>query len=342
MATDAEVSAVSAQIPTNVAGKNFVINGGFDVYQRGSFSSSSSGYTLDRWQVISSGGTATVTQQSSGGPVGSSNHFRLAYTSTGIWNIWQYIESSNVKMLQGRTVTLTAKIRKNATFSSNYIMGIYKSSTANGGSSASWSQVGSSSAINANIPTGTTSSDWLTLTTTLSIPSDGTAEGLAVVFFENAANLNGSYIEISQVQLEIGSIATPFSRSGGDIQGELAKCQRYFYRIPFSGNQGISFTFAGNGTMGTSFQFPVHMRANPTGYTTINSFTTSGSPTATQVYLNAFYVGNLSGTYSSATLSSGTAYSGNLNLYSWTSPTVGLPYGVGGGSGCYVDWSAEI
>jgi hypothetical protein len=120
------------------------------------------------------------------------------------------------------------------------------------------------------------------------------------------------------------------------------KCQRYFYRIPFSGNQGISFTFAGNGTMGTSFQFPVHMRANPTGYTTINSFTTSGSPTATQVYLNAFYVGNLSGTYSSATLSSGTAYSGSLSLYSWTSPTVGLPYGVGGGSGCYVDWSAEI
>ena len=220
--------ATDAEIPSYIAGKNFVINGGFDVYQRASFSSSSSGYTLDRWQVINSGGSATVTQQSSGTPLGSSNHFRLTYTSTGIWNIWQFIESSNVKMLQDRTVTLTAKIRRNATFSSNYVMGIYKSTTANAGSSASWSQVGSTSAINANIPTGTTSSDWITLTTTLAIPSDGTAEGLAVVFFENAANLNGSYIEISQVQLEIGSVSTPFSRAGGTVAGELLICKRYY------------------------------------------------------------------------------------------------------------------
>jgi hypothetical protein len=298
MATDAEVSAVSAQIPTNVAGKNFVINGGFDVYQRGSFSSSSSGYTLDRWQVIRSGGTATVTQQSSGGPVGSSNHFRLAYTSTGIWNIWQYIESSNVKMLQGRTVTLTAKIRKNATFSSNYIMGIYKSSTANGGSSASWSQVGSSSAINANIPTGTTSSDWLTLTTTLSIPSDGTAEGLAVVFFENAANLNGSYIEISQVQLEIGSVATAFSRAGGSIGGELALCQRYYFRQTSNSTNGAAVPIA-TGIAGSTtalyavMNYPVTMRATPTSvdFANVNTWQGGGLGAISNVVLTSNSVG---------------------------------------------------
>jgi hypothetical protein len=333
MATDAEVSAVSAQIPANVSGKNFVINGGFDVYQRGSFSSSSPGYSLDRWYMFGSLGSAVSTQQSSGAPVGSHNHLRLAYTATGVWNIWQFIESSNVKALQGRTVTLTAKIRRNATFSSNYIMGVYKSPTANAGPSASWSQVGSTAAINANIPTGTTSSDWLTLTTTVVIPSDGTAEGLAVVFFENTANLNGSYIEISQVQLEVGSVATTFSRAGGDIQGELAKCQRYYFRM---GGDSVYQRY------GTGYAFSTTRQ-----YVVVNLPVTMRIPPNSLDYLNlSLNIGGAGGDYlaSSATIDQSSKHTVALNVFISAVASANMPNQLGSQNtlNSYLGFSAEL
>jgi hypothetical protein len=350
MATDAEVSAVSAQIPSYVVGKNFVINGNFDFWQRGtSFAAAgaatTSTYTADRWN---SGASNNITiSRVSASTEGSTYALRLqrnsSTTTGGDAFICHTIESNNAIILAGKTVTLSFNVRSGANFSGaaaycvpRFGTGLDEGSLA--GYNGQWT--GYSQIINTVTPTTTMTRYEKTFT----VPS-GTKQIMLLMgvqsFTSSAAGAN-DWIEFEKIQLEVGSVATAFSRAGGDLQSELAKCQRYFYRIPFSGNQGISFTFAGNGTMGTSFQFPVHMRANPTGYTTINSFTTSGSPTATQVYLNAFYVGNLSGTYSSATLSSGTAYSGGLNLYSWTSPTVGLPYGVGGGSGCYVDWSAEL
>jgi hypothetical protein len=253
------------------------------------------------------------------------------------------IESSNAILLAGKTVTLSFNVRKGSDYSGAavYCVPRFGTGTDEGslaGYNGAWT--GYSQIIHTVSPTSTMT----TYTKTFTVPS-GTKEIMLLMGMQalpsTAAGAN-DWIEFEKIQLEIGSVATPFSRSGVDMQGEIAKCQRYFYRIPLSGNQGISFTFAGNATMGTNFQFPVHMRAIPSGYTPINSFTTSGTPSATQIYLNAYYVGNLSGTYNAATLSSGTVYSGGLSFYSWTSPTVGLPYGVGGGSGCYVDWSAEL
>ena len=77
------------------------------------------------------------------------------------------------------------------------------------------------------------------------------------------------WIEITGVQLEAGSIATPFKRNANSIQGELAACQRYYQRFTSSGASG---TFLGYATIAyvttTSgigvLPHRVEMRANPT------------------------------------------------------------------------------
>ena len=249
-----------------IAGQNFCINGNFDIFQRTSFSTSSAGYCLDRWYAWSNGGSMTITQQTSGAPIGSKYYMRVGYNALNVCNMWQFIEHDNVKMLQGRTVTLSAKIRRNAAFTPNYVLGLYKTTTANAGTNASWSQVGSAAGINQNIPTGTSSNDWLTLSTTVTVPADGTAEGLAIVFFENAGAPSGAYIEISQVKLEIGSNVTPMTRSGGTVGGELALCQRYYVRL----TNGLLFCPIGLGAMLSTTQvqnvvnLPTEMRSAPT------------------------------------------------------------------------------
>ena len=89
---------------------------------------------------------------------------------------------------------------------------------------------------------------------------------------------NDATFEITGVQLELGSVATPFEhRSFGD---ELARCQRYLFKnINESGESGCNYGKAFNTTeLFASVRFPVAMRATPT----ITAYSNSG--TAGQVH----------------------------------------------------------
>jgi hypothetical protein len=46
--------------------------------------------------------------------------------------------------------------------------------------------------------------------------------------YYSSGTIASNVIDVWGVQLEVGSVATPFSRAGGTIQGELAACQRYY------------------------------------------------------------------------------------------------------------------
>jgi len=77
----------------------------------------------------------------------------------------------------------------------------------------------------------TTNGEWAYRTVTFTfntLQSDPRSANCATIGFWNstAPVVNGSYFEVTQVQLEVGTVATPFEhRSYGE---ELALCQRYY------------------------------------------------------------------------------------------------------------------
>lgn len=68
-------------------------------------------------------------------------------------------------------------------------------------------------------------------------------------------------------QVELGSVATPFSRAGGTLAGELAACQRYYWRTSTGGTyKGFGFGMGFSTTQARCMiQFPQTMRTTPSG-----------------------------------------------------------------------------
>ena len=108
--------------------------------------------------------------------------------------------------------------------------------------------------------TDTLTTSWQQFTHTVTVGS--TVTQLAVNFIEVPTGTAGAndYFDITGVQLELGSVATAFSRAGGNIGGELALCQRYFQLngLGWTGQMVSTTTATINGF------FKTRMRANPT------------------------------------------------------------------------------
>jgi len=259
-----QLSGVS--VNENIAGKNFIINGGMDIAQRGtsiSVGASAITYTLDRWCAFSTSPTVTVSQISSG-LTGFQYAIRTQRNSgQGAGTIYQSqsIETKNSIPLAGQTVTISFWARAGANYSQ----------TGNG----LFVELGCNTTTDANILNGgftqpfiTTqiiTTSWVRYSYTTTIPSNATQVGFYVN--ETATGTAGAndYFDITGVQLEIAPQATPFSRAGGSIGGELLLCQRYFQHY---GN-GIAYEYYGVGSNITgsyamvSLPLKVKMRATP-------------------------------------------------------------------------------
>jgi hypothetical protein len=93
-------------------------------------------------------------------------------------------------------------------------------------------------------------------------PITFTADGLANVTVEFTAS--GSTKTLSKVKLELGTSATAFVYAGNTIDGELAACQRYYWRVGASTSalgQGMAQATTGSDQFIT---LKVTMRATPT------------------------------------------------------------------------------
>jgi hypothetical protein len=334
----------------NAAGKNFLINGGFDHFQRGtSVTRLTSGQWLaDRWtpalfqtgrhQRIALGYVNSDLNSPYALRVGSESVAENAGGSR--MKAAQTIESINALPLAGKRVTLSYWIRfSSATFTSvsnvagggNSAYGsfnpyiAYYTSTTDGATASTFPNSSTGSTIaNGSLPTV-----WTKYTITGVVPTN--AQNVGVVFefgtLGSTAVSDGLFYDLAQVQLEIGSVATNFSRAGGNFGAELALCQRYYYRITntngYFGLMGSAFSGAG---CYIHFPHAVTMR-------TINAIDYSGLSAYDGVSTFPF----------SAMVLQGTTNNTSLLTTTTTGLTQHRPYTIIATSGtCYLGLSAEF
>ena len=282
--------ATASEWTSRQVGKNAIINGGMAIAQRGtSFTAatvplnSDDTFLLDRWILLSDGNDIVdVTQQSAGGVSGNENYIRLdVETAAKKFGILQVIETKNCKNLIGKTVSLSfeAKVTDATKLSDIRAVVLAWSSTADTVTSdivATWEAEGTRpvlvanwTAENVDASLGVTTS-WVKYTISgISIDTASTTNvGVFIYQCNVAANdLAGIFLEITNVQLEYGSVATDFEyRQFGD---ELTKCLRYYYRIhPGSGDIIAIGQAADTNTGHFIISFPVVMRIAVTGLET--------------------------------------------------------------------------
>jgi hypothetical protein len=293
-----------------LSNRNLVINGAMQVVQRNANTTSITTdgyYSPDRWNInISSSGTWTMNVDSAGvnrvGPEQFSNSCNLICTSAdsslsvGDFFIFQQrLEGLNVQQIEKGTAvaeSVTVSWYAKSSNTGTYICELFdndntrqcsKSWTINVANTWEKKSVTfpadttgrldndnlTSLILNFWLAAGTTWTNGALNTTWASTTSANRAVGQ----FNLAGNIN-NYIAITGVQLEVGSVATPFERR--PYGTELQLCQRYYQqysnteRLPvWVASNNAAFVFSANVLM-------TPMRATPTvsssGVATFDSY----------------------------------------------------------------------
>ena len=233
--------------------RNRIINGYFAIDQRNAgasqtFSAGNSGYTVDRWFVGYAAGGSVTTQRVSGPSVYSYAIQVAPQSGSTQVNYQQRIESLNCQDLTvGTNITISGLAYVDSTANGTFNVNLGFPSGADNYASETFA---TAQTITLAAGTYTYFSKTFTLSTT------GT-NGLDVILgFISAA---GRTFKITGVQLEVGSVATPFERR---LYGqELVLCQRYCYVCTI---RPLGITLNGNALYSGILSYPVTMRASPT------------------------------------------------------------------------------
>jgi hypothetical protein len=265
-------TASGGPISPNIAGKNAIINGGMDIWQRGTTNSMaasttrSAGFGADRFQMETGANQATTISRQSVSD--TTNLPSIQYctriqrnsgqTGTGTQYYTQSLETANSIPLVGKTVTLSFYARAGANYSptSSILKPTIWSNTTTDSSvwAGGWNTVAS--------PSVTLTTTWQRFSVTGTITATQTQIAIGFEWSPTGTAGANDYYEVTGVQLELGSTATPFETATGTIQGELAACQRYYWRLTTVQNETIYGTAIANATNAAVVQIinPVPMR----------------------------------------------------------------------------------
>jgi hypothetical protein len=260
--------------------KNRIINGGFNVAQRGtSFVSGANDddtYNLDRWYVLSDGNDAVDITQTTTVPTGAKYSIGLdVETANKKFGIAQIIENVNCYDAIGGNVTLSFQAKVSATTKLDNVKCaiVAWSGTADSVTSdiiSAWGAEGTNPTLIANATYENTpanlnvTTSWATYSVTANVDTASTANIIVFIWSDVTDTTAGDFLYITNAQLEIGTSATPFERR---LYGqELANCQRYYWKVgPTTQMLGTSGYVPGSGVVyRLGYEFPVPMRATPT------------------------------------------------------------------------------
>jgi hypothetical protein len=210
--------------------------------------------------------------------------------------ISQSLETRDVVRFQGQPVTVSFWYRIPTSFGNQWTASLVWSTAVDTkltDPGVSYTTAGSLTLTNTTA--------WTYASFTTFVPT--TAQALAVQFVNPTSTVNGAQFQLTGVQLEKGTVATPFEVRPYAV--ELQLCQRY-YQVYGPGNtSGYNRFGAGEAVSSTQavivIPFQVTMRAAPSTYSnsapstfqltsgasfpTVTNITTSdGSPTSTQLF----------------------------------------------------------
>ena len=363
-----KVSAGVLNIDDLYGFRNRIINGDMRIDQRNAGASitlSGTIYTIDRWitNIASSFNGVSTGQQNLNGltpPSGFTNYFGFVVntgtpvTGDAFFNVRQIIEGLNIDDLNWGTAsaksitlsfwvqasitgTYTAALRNNAV-NRSYVATYtilsantweYKTITIPGDTSGTWL---TTNGVGITLSYGLANITGMFSTSSPNEWLNGNKTGLTTAV--ELLSTTGATFYITGVQLEKGTVATPFERR--PYGTELALCQRYYFKwvpVELGNDYAVSFNPSTTTARGT-VPFPVSMRTGP------SALEQSGTATDYSVRHGA----------SVTNCSSVPTYAGGTTLNAGVLFTVasGLTAGQGSqlrnnnGTAGYLAWSAEL
>jgi len=336
--------------------RNRIINGDMRIDQRNAGAAVTGGATfpVDRFTTVFAGAGAFTAQRSTDAPSGFTNSLLYTVTTPGDATTTvrpeQRIEGFNtadfgwgtaaaqpvtVSFWVKSSVTGTYTVRLRNHVPDRIYLATYTINAAN-----TWEQK------NITVP-GDTTGTWLTDNSvglavgfalalgTLSAGNVWGTTGAAATGQVNFMATNGATFYVTGVQLEKGTVATPFERR--PFGTELALCQRYYYKVaPGVADSILGFGYCGTTTTALALtNFPVTMRVAPTAL--------EQSGTASDYVINHPGLGNV-------TCSAVPTFTARTNQYmaqSIFTVASGLTEGFGAGAraitaNAFLAWSVEL
>ena len=267
-------------------GRNRLINGDMRVSQRGtSFVAGANNddtYNLDRWTLLSDGNDIVDVTQANVAPTAGLFSIGLdVETVNKKFGIIQIIEQRNIVGMFNQPVTLSFSARTSGSSIGNLKAVILAwNSTADTVTSdvvSAWGADGVTPTFAANWTAENTpqnlapSNTWTRYSITATLDTASTNNVAVFIWCDDMTTTLGDFLYITDVQLEVGSLATPFERK--PFSQVLYECHRYFVDAGTytGGSAGVSYLNTSPFWIIGQFSLPAPMRVTPT----VNGITTS-------------------------------------------------------------------